>query len=625
MGIQKYVLASIVFSFGILIGHSAVFAQSDHGAIPPEWQTKAESTDYKQTWRYDETVAYAKKLDLASPLIKYESYGKSGDGRDMPLLIAASGQTFTPALAKRAGKAIVLIQAGVHAGEIDGKDAGLALLRDIAITKTRTDLLKDVVILFQPIYSVDAHERWSAYNRINQNGPEEMGFRANSLNLNLNRDYMKADSLETRSWLGLWNKWKPDVFIDCHVTNGADFQYNVTYEYAHHQEVHPAIKLWMDEHFDGKVVPNVEKDGNLLTHYVEFAGREVTGGVATFIATPKFATGYTPIRNRAGLLIETNVYKTYKSRVRGTYDVLRHFVEEIGRSRSSLAVANVTADTQTVERGKTYDPTRQFPLALSIDRTRSTPLAFKGVKYTMEASTISGGQRIIYGTEPMNITIPRYDEARISTAVAPPLYYVVPVQYREAIELLKLHGVQFSLLKAPLTTEVESYQLSEPRWSTSSFENRITLTAKQAPVKETRTFLAGSALVPMDQEAANVAIHLLEPNGPDSLLFWGYFNSIFEQKEGGSGYVLEKLAREMLEKDPKLQQEFDRYILEPNNARSPQARLRFFYERSPYYKAQKIGVYPIGRITKQLEQMRVRMIEHPKPTIPANQSPKQER
>lgn len=594
--------AGVSFIFAALLCLSlSVAAQSDHGTVPAEWQTKAESTDYKATWRYDETVAYTKKLDKASTLIKYETYGKSGEGRDLPLLIAATANAFTPELARRQGKIVVMIQAGIHAGEIDGKDAGLALLRDIAILKTRPELLKDAVILFQPIYNVDGHENWSAYNRINQNGPEEMGFRANASNLNLNRDYMKADAPETRGWLSVWNRWKPDLFIDCHVTNGADFQYNVTYEYAHFQEVHPSIKLWMDEHFDGVVVPKVEKEGNLLTHYVEFAGREVTGGIATFIATPRFATGYTPIRNRPGLLIETNVYKTYKSRVRGTYDVLRYFVEEAARAKASLLAANITAETQTIERGKTYDAARQYPLNLTIDRATSTPLAFKGVKYTMEASTISGGQRIIYGDEPMNITIPRYDSAKVSTSAAPPLYYIVPPQYSEVIERLTIHGIKFRKLTQPLTTEVESYQLSEPRWSTSSFENRVTLTAKQTPVKETRTFLPGSVLVRMDQEAANVAIHLLEPNGPDSFLYWGFFNSIFEQKEGGSGYVLEKLARDMLAKDPKLQEEFDRYILEPTIARSPQARLRFFYERSPYFKNQKIGVYPVGRIIKPVE------------------------
>jgi murein tripeptide amidase MpaA len=208
-------------------------------------------------------------------------------------LIAASNNTFTPALAKKAGKAVVLIQAGIHAGEIDGKDAGLALFRDIAITKSRLDLLKNVVIVFEVIYNVDGHENRGPYMRINQNGPEEMGFRVNASNLNLNRDYMKADAPETRAWLGLWNTWNPDLFIDCHVTDGADFQYNLTYEYAHFQEVNPAIKDWMDQHFDGVVVPNVQKEGNLLTHYIEFAGREVTGGIATFIATPRFATGYT--------------------------------------------------------------------------------------------------------------------------------------------------------------------------------------------------------------------------------------------------------------------------------------------------------------------------------------------
>lgn len=593
----SFSLLAFVWICGSALGSRA---QSESLNVPPQWQTTAEQTNYAKTSRYDEAIAYAKKLDQASPLIMYRSIGKSGEGRDIPLLIAARDAAFTPKWAEKTGRAVVFIQAGIHAGEIDGKDAGFALLRDIAITKTRSDLLKDAIILFVPIYSVDGHENWSAYNRINQNGPDEMGFRANATNLNLNRDYMKADAPETRAWLKLWNEWKPDVFIDCHVTNGADFQYNVTYEYAHHQEIAPSVKAWMDEHFDGKVVPAVEKEGNLLTHYVEFAGREVTGGIATFIATPRYATGYTAIRNRAGLLIETNVYKPYKSRVRGTYDVLRHFVEGIGRAKSSLFVANVTADTQTVARGKTYDDKRQFPLALDINRERSTPLAFKGVKYTMEDSKITGGKRIVYGTEPLNITIPRYDEARIATGVAPPLYYIVPPQYTDAIERLRWHGIRFTTLKKPLTTEIESYRLTEPKWATSSFENRITLTAKQTTVKETRTFLAGSALVPLDQETANVAIHLLEPGGPDSLLYWGFFNSIFEQKEFGSGYVIEKLALEMIAKDPKLQEEFDRRLLDPAFARSPQARLRFFYEKSPYFLNQKVGVYPVGRIVKPL-------------------------
>ncbi|HTK26404.1 MAG TPA: M14 family metallopeptidase [Pyrinomonadaceae bacterium] len=576
-------------------------AQSESKNVPKEWQTLAEQTGYHKTWNYDETIAYSQKLDRASDKIVYRSFGKSGQGRDLPLLIASDDGTFTPEAARKKGKAIIFIQAGIHAGEIDGKDAGLALLRDAVITKTRPELLKDVVILYVPIYSVDGHENSNPYMRINQNGPDEMGFRANATNLNLNRDYMKADAPETRAWLALWNEWKPDFFIDCHVTDGADFQYNVTYEYAHFQEVSPLLKSWMDEHFDGKVVPKVESEGNLLTHYVEFAGREVTGGIATFIATPRFATGYTPLRNRIGLLIETHSWKPYRSRVRGTYDVLRYTIEEIAATRASLFDVNKKADAETVERGRSYDPSRRFPLVLDVT-DKSTPIAFKGLEYKIEDSAISGGKMIVYGTKPLNITIPRFDEGRVVTSVAPPLYYIVPPEWKDVINVLKMHGIKFETIKKPLTIEVESYRLTQPKWATASFENRVTLTCKQTPVKETRTYPTGSVIVPMAQESANVAIHLLEPNGPDSFVYWGFFDSIFEQKEYGEGYIVEKVAREMLAKDPNLQKEFDEKLKDPAFAKNPRARLQFFYERSPYYLNQKVGVYPVGRIITQFRQ-----------------------
>jgi hypothetical protein len=412
---------------------------------------------------------------------------------------------------------------------------------------------------------------------------------------------MKADAPETRAWLALWNEWKPDFFIDCHVTDGADFQYNVTYEYAHFQEVSPLLKSWMDEHFDGKVVPKVESEGNLLTHYVEFAGREVTGGIATFIATPRFATGYTPLRNRIGLLIDTHSWKPYKSRVRGTYDVLRYTIEEIAATRASLFDVNKKADAETVERGRSYDPSRRFPLVLDVT-DKSTPIAFKGLEYKIEDSAISGGKMIVYGTKPLNITIPRFDEGRVVTSVAPPLYYIVPPEWKDVINVLKMHGIKLESIKKPLTIEVESYRLTQPKWATASFENRVTLTCKQTPVKETRTYPTGSVLVPMAQEAANVAIHLLEPNGPDSFVYWGFFDSIFEQKEYGEGYIVEKVARKMLAKDPNLQKEFDEKLKDPAFAKNPRARLQFFYERSPYYLNQKVGVYPVGRIITQFRQ-----------------------
>ena len=576
-------------------------AQSESANVPKDWQTYAEATDYKKTPRYAETVQFAQKLDKASDLIAYQSFGKSGEGRDLPLLIAAENKDFTPERAKKSGKAIILIQACIHAGESDGKDAGLALLRDIAITKTRVDLLKNAVILFVPIYNVDGHENFNAFNRINQNGPDEMGFRATTAGFNLNRDYMKADAPETRVFLKLWNEWRPDFFIDCHVTDGADFQYNVTYEFAHFQDSPQSITDWMNEHFDKNVVPKVESEGNLLTHYVEFAGREVTGGVATFIATPRFATGYTPLRNRAGLLIETHMLKPYKSRVRGTYDVLRYTVEEIGANKKSLVETNRKADAETVERGKTYDANRQFPLRLEITE-KSEPFAFKGIEYTLENSDVSGMKRIVYGTKPLNITIPKFDTAKVSASIAAPLYYILPPQWTNAIEVLEAHGITFQRTTKPLKIEVESYKFSDVKFAPASFESRVTVSFKANPITETREFPAGSIQIPTAQEKANVAIHLLEPMSPDSFVYWGFFNTIFEQKEYGEGYVLEKLAREMLAKDANLKKEFEAKLKDETFAKNPRARLTFFYERSPYFLNQRVNFYPVGRITTNLDE-----------------------
>src|SRR5918911_875335 len=342
-------------------------AQSTTPTAPPEWQTHAEKTDYRETPRYDETVAYSQRLAAASPLIRYTIFGKSGEGRDMPLLVASEGGTFTPEAAHGAGKAVVLIQACIHPGEPDGKDAGLALLRDIAITKTRPHLLDHVVILFIPIYSTDGHERFGPYTRINQNGPAESGWRGTATNLNLNRDYMKADAPETRAWLRLWNAWSPDLFIDCHVTDGADYRYNITYQYEQHQNVPEPLLSWMKSAFDARIIPATEATGNLLAPYITLRdSRDPSKGIEGFIETPRYSTGYTPLRNRPGLLIETHMLKDYRTRVRGTYDLVAATLGEMNRDPETLRRVLRETDESIADEGRTYDPARRVPLSLEL-------------------------------------------------------------------------------------------------------------------------------------------------------------------------------------------------------------------------------------------------------------------
>ena len=576
-------------------------SQNPNPAVPAEWLTHAEKTGYRETPPYAETIEYAKRLDQASPLIKFQSFGRSGEGRELPLLIATEGGTFTPEAARRAGKAIILIQACIHAGEPDGKDAGLALLRDIAITKTRPGLLKHLVVLFIPIYNTDGHERLSPYNRINQDGPAEMGWRTTSTYQNLNRDYMKADTPETRAWLQLWNHWKPDLFIDCHVTDGADYRYNITYQHEHHAGVAASVLAWERKFIDDRVAPETEAAGNVISWYLEFIdNRDLNKGIRDFNGSPRFSTGYTPIRNRPGILIETHMLKPYRPRVIGTYDFLRLTLAEVSRDPQSLLAAVREADEKTVAEGRTYDPERRYPLDFELSE-KATPYNLRAVEYHTEKSEVSGALRVIFGSKPLDLKVPLYDDFRVKTAVAPPLYYIVPVQWKDVIEVLKAHGLKLQTTSKATAFQVESYRFLDVKWAGGPFEGRLMPSFKVEVVRESRTFPAGSVIVPLAQEAAKVALNLLEPEAPDSLVHWGFFNATFEQKEYGEDYVVEKLAREMLANDPKLREEYEKKVAsDAAFAANPQARLQFFYRRSPYWD-QQMNLYPVGRIITPLK------------------------
>ena len=564
--------------------------------IPPEWRTHAEVTDYRETPSYDDTVAFARRLAHASPAIDYESFGFSGEGRELPLIIATETGAFTPEVAHAQQKAVVLIQACIHAGEPDGKDAGFALLRDIGITKTAAGILENVVLLFIPIYNTDGHERPSPYNRINQNGPSEMGWRTTSTYQNLNRDYMKADTPETRAWLRLWNQWQPDLFIDCHVTDGADYRCNITYHHEHHAGVDSAVLDWEREVFGGRVAPATEAAGNVISWYLEFIdNRNLELGTRDFNGSPRFSTGYAPARNRPGILIETHMLKDYRSRVIGTYDFLRAALTEVNRDPERLRRLGREADERTVAAGKEFDSTQLYPLAFELTE-EATPFALKAFVYETEQSDVSGDLRVIYSREPLDLTVPMYQTFRVTKAVAPPLYYVVPFQWSEVIEVLKAHGLDMRTLAASASIEVESYRFTNVTWPQGPFEGRYMPSFDVEQTIETRVFPAGSVVVPLAQPAGRVILNLLEPEAPDSLVRWGFFNAIFEEKEYAEHYVLEDLARQMMDRDPALVREFmDRLDLDEEFAASPSERLRFFYKRSPYWDP-RMNLYPVGRI-----------------------------
>lgn len=564
-------------------------------------QTHAEKTNYRQTPNYADTIAFAQELAAASPVIEYRTFGHSGQRRELPLVIASETQTFTPAAAREQGKAVVLIQACIHSGEPDGKDAGFALLRDIAITKTAAGILENVILLFMPLYNTDGHERSTPYNRINQNGPESMGWRTTSTYQNLNRDYMKADTPETRAWLRLWNEWQPDLFIDCHVTDGADYRCNITYHHEHHAGVDAAVLAWEHDVFDDKVKSATAAAGNVISWYLEFIdNRDLTLGTRDFNGSPRFSTGYVPLRNRPGILIETHMIKDYGSRVIGTYDFLRAALTEVNKDPERLIRVGREADERTIAAGRVYDPSTLYPLDFELT-DQVTPFELKAFQYKTEQSDISGDLRVVYGREPLDLTIPMYDTFRVTAAVAPPVYYIVPVQWTSVIEVLHAHGIHFRSLAETTAIEVESYRFTNVTWPAAPFEGRQMPRFAVETSRETREFPAGSLVVPVAQPLGKLVLNLLEPAAPDSFAAWGFFNAIFEEKEYAEHYVLETLAREMMATNPELKREFERLIeTDPEFAANPSARLRFFYRRSPYWDPQ-MNLYPVGRITRDLD------------------------
>ncbi|BAC90415.1 M14 family metallopeptidase [Gloeobacter violaceus] len=564
-----------------------------------EWQTRAEATNYRRTSRYDEDIAYAQRLAAASPLVQLQLLGKSPEGRAIPVLVVSKDKAFTPEAARATGKDIVLVNAAIHPGEIPGKDAGFAFVRDLVISGKHAALLDGAILVFIPVFGVDGHERFGPYTRINQNGPEESGWRTTAQNLNLNRDFLKADTPEMRVWLNVFERYLPDLIVDTHDTDGADYQYNLTYGLETGASLDPALVAWQKVAFEGEIFPAVAGRGHVVSPYIILRdSKDVSKGITQDPSEPRFSTGYGALQNRPTLLVETHMLKDYKSRVTATYDLLVEIFAHLKRYPSELRTLVARVDEQTVARGRRYDPNFRYPLTFKLSE-HSRPFQFQGFETTLELSAVSGSTWLRYEpTKPKTFTIPLFDEATVEKAVAPPLAYVVPVSLTEVIDKIKAHGLRHRTLDGPSTLTVETYEFSAPVWEAAPFEGRIRLKDfKLTPIRRQITYPAGSLVVPLDQRAANVAIHLLEPQGPDSLLQWGFLDAIFEQKEYAEAYVMEKMAREMLARDPKLKAEFERKVSEESAfAASPEARLEFFYRRTPYWD-DRYNIYPIGRLT----------------------------
>jgi hypothetical protein len=566
--------------------------------VPGFWQTRAERSGFRQTGTYDETVEWLRRLESASPCVRVLSYGRSGQGRDLLLVVAAKDRAFTPEAARASGRPIVLVQCGIHSGEIEGKDAMLALLRDVAVNGRQRGLLDRCVLLVMPMFSPDAHERRGRFNRINQNGPEEMGWRATPIGLNLNRDYVKAETPEMRAFLGnVFTKWWPDLFVDTHTTDGVDCRYDLTYMVNHGPGNPAATTRWMKDAFEDRVVPACGRMGHLVGPYLllrdwsnPFSG--IWGGDNP----PHLSTGYTPIQARPGILIETHMLKPYEVRVRATYDLVSAILAEVAARPQELRRAVTAAEDEIVARGRATDPAARRVVLDSRTGPDSTLIPFRGYRATWEPSDVTGTPVVHYTSVPLDTLVPRWGTLLPSLTVTQPVGYLVPQEWTKVVELLDLHGVRYRRFAAAWSDSVEQDRIAEWRAAPETHEGHRSLAVTRVePVRRLRAWRPGDLWVPLDQRSGLVAVNLLETQAPDALARWNFFDTVLEKKEYGETYVVAPLAERMMRDDPALAKRFrDRLASDPEFARDPFARIEFFYRQSPWADPEQ-DLVPVAR------------------------------
>jgi len=569
------------------------FLQAQQAEKTPLY-THYEKSGFTETPRYDKTIRFCKQLAEASPMVHYTSFGVSPQGRELPLLIVDKNGNFDVAAIRKSENAVLLVQACIHAGEPDGKDAGLTLIRDLVLLNKNTDLLDHVTLLFIPILNVDGHERFGANNRINQNGPTEMGWRTNAQNLNLNRDYLKAESPEIQSWVELFNTWMPDFFVDCHVTDGADYQYALTYGMEIYGDMDPVLTLWQKDKYLQAVELQMKNAGIPIVPYVDFRNwHDPRSGMETWASPPMFSQGYCAARNRPAILLETHMLKDYKTRVTATYEMLKSTMNVLNKEYKNLHKLVLAADAQTASAAFRK---QAFSLQFETSAKDSSLLNFLGVEYSVVKSDLSGGDWFTYSKTPKNFTIPFFNTLKPKSQVMLPEAYVVPAEWKIVIEKLRLHGIQMQVLTRETKFNTDCYRFKTYKFRGTPYEGRQTVDVDIETFRQEVSYPAGSVVVATNQPTARLIAQILEPKAPSSLLWWGYFNAIFEQKEYAESYVMEPMAREMIKKDSTLLKTLElKKKAEPEFATHPFEILNWFYRQTPYWDNRK-DVYPVGRI-----------------------------
>jgi len=571
-----------------------------------KWQTGFEKSNMQSTSNYQNSIKYITALANSDQQFNMISIGKSPQNRDIWMLIASKDGAKTPEELRNNKKPTLFIQAGIHSGEIDGKDASFMLLRDIS-KNNKGHLLDNVNILFIPILNVDGHERSSPHNRVNQRGPTNMGWRTTAQNLNLNRDYAKADAPEMQALINTINQWKPTLYLDIHVTDGEDYQYDITYGFNGTHGYSPNISKWLGTQLKPVINAQLSKNGHLggpLTFGID--NKDFAKGLFGWTASPRYSNGWGDARHLPTILVENHSLKPYYQRVLGTYVFLETIINKLAKSGHEL----ITATQKDVNR-----KSKTLPLSWSADSDNPEYIDFQGMEYQQAVDELTGIQYIKWtGKAKTYNKLPIFWSRKPNDIIDVPKAYYIPAQHLEVIKRLRNQGIVLEVLTQPESVEVTVLTAKDYSFGTTPFEGHLTADAKFDSKTVTKVLPIGTVKVLTKQKLRTLAVVLLDPRAPDSYFKWGFFNQMFQQTEYIESYAMVPLAHKMLKADPELKKAFfDKF----GEAKSKQAteveskkvgsleelftgssndqsaeKMKWLYQRSVYYDNQHLK-YPV--------------------------------
>lgn len=562
-----------------LIVHSNCIAQ----------KTVFEKSGGMETATYFEAINWYKKLDAASPKLIVKTMGPTDAGYPLHLVMISADGNFSPVQWHKQNKVVIFINNGIHPGEPDGIDASMMLARDILHEKIQLPV--NVVLGIIPVFNIGGCLNRNSYTRANQNGPREYGFRGNSQNLDLNRDFTKCDSKEALSFTEIFHFLNPDIFVDNHVSDGADFQHTMTLISTQYDKLGPTLGKWLRERFEPGLYKSMAAKGWDMIPYVDFETTDFDKGMKMFLDPPRYSSGYAALFNTLSFMPETHMLKPFKERVKSTYDIMRSFIEQGSLVATELKTNRATAIKEWM--GKT-----QFPLKWSADTSRFRELTFKGYQTKYAKSEATGLQKLYYDhDQPFTKRIKFFDGYVPGTSVERPKAYVIPQGWHSVITLLKANKIRMSAFSRDTVITVTCYQIADHKSNARAYEKHhknygVTVSDTTKALK----FLKGDAIVYSNQPGVRYIMEMLEPTGDDSFFAWNFFDAILQQKEGYSDYRWEDIAATVLKSDPALQEKLaEKKGSDAQFAGNSRGILDFIYKNSRYYEAAHLQ-YPVYRI-----------------------------